>query len=66
MPLPKKKRTTSNIDPAAMEEASSPFPEPQTFHEHLRALTRDAVRLVIEKGTFKRRSSIATVAMNLR
>lgn len=49
MPLPKKKRTTSNSDPVALEQASPPLPEQQTFHEHLRALTRSAVRVVIEE-----------------
>ena len=49
MPVPKKKSTTSNTDPLALEQASSPLPNQQTFHEHLRTLTRDAVRVVIEE-----------------
>jgi putative transposase len=44
MPVPKKKSTTSKP-----EVASSPLPEPQEFREHLRALTRTAVRIVIEE-----------------
>lgn len=32
-----------------MEHVSSPLPDQQTFHEHLRALTRSAVRIVIEE-----------------
>ena len=49
MPLSKKKSTTSNTDPVALEQASPPLPEQQTFHEHLRTLTRSAVRVVIEE-----------------
>src|SRR5947209_7882185 len=49
MPLPKKKSTTSTTDPVAVEQAFPPLPEQQTFHEHLRALTRKAVRVVIEE-----------------
>src|SRR5260370_9081361 len=49
MPLPKKKSTTSNTDPLALDEASPPLPEQQPFHEHLRTLTRNAVRVVIEE-----------------
>src|SRR5690242_3166234 len=49
MPLPKKKRTTSNSDPVTLEQASPTLPDQQTFHEHLRALTRSAVRVVIEE-----------------
>jgi len=49
MPVPKKKSTTSNTDPLALEQASPPLPEQQMFREHLRALTRDAVRVVIEE-----------------
>ncbi len=49
MPLPKKKSTTSNTDPGALEQASPPLPDQQTFHEHLRTLTRSAVRVVIEE-----------------
>jgi putative transposase len=49
MPVSKKKRTTSNPDPLASEQASLSLPEQQTFHEHLRAVTRSAVRVVIEE-----------------
>jgi putative transposase len=49
MPVSKKKRITSNTDLVGGEQASQPLPEQQTFHEHLRALTRDAVRVVIEE-----------------
>ncbi len=49
MPVPKKERTTSNTNPQTVEPASSPLPDQQVFHEHLRALTRSAVRMVIEE-----------------
>ena len=49
MPLPKKKSTTSSTDPGALEQASPRLPDQQTFHEHLRTLTRSAVRVVIEE-----------------
>jgi putative transposase len=50
MPVPQKKSTTSNSDLfASSEQASTQLPEQQTFHEHLRALTRNAVRVVIEE-----------------
>jgi len=50
MPVPKKKGITSNNDLfASSEQASPPVPEPHTFHEHLRELTRNAVRVVIEE-----------------
>lgn len=49
MPVPRKKSTTSNADPVALEQASPPLPDQQTFQEHLRALTRSAVRVVIEE-----------------
>ncbi len=41
MPVSKNQSTTSNADPVACER--------QNFHEHLRALTRNAVRVVIEE-----------------
>lgn len=41
MPVSKNQSTTSNTDPVACER--------QNFHEHLRALTRHAVRVVIEE-----------------
>ncbi len=49
MPVPKKESTTSNTDPKTGEQASSQLPEQQAFHQHLRALTRSAVRVVIEE-----------------
>jgi putative transposase len=49
--MPQKKRITSPSDPLALpEQASAQLPEqPTPFHEHLRALTRSAVRVVIEE-----------------
>ncbi len=41
MPVSKDKSTTSTTDPAAIER--------QRFHDHLHALTRDAVHVVIEE-----------------
>ncbi len=32
-----------------MEQVSSQLPDQQAFHEHLRALTRSAVRVIIEE-----------------
>jgi putative transposase len=49
MPVFKQKRITSTTDPGGGEQASPPLPEQHTFPEHLRALTRDAVRVVIEE-----------------
>jgi putative transposase len=49
MPVPKKKSTTSHSDPLASEQACPQLSEQQPFHEHLRALTRSAVRVVIEE-----------------
>ena len=50
MPVPKKKGITSNNNLLPSSEQASPsLPEQQTFHEHLRALTRSAVRVVIEE-----------------
>jgi putative transposase len=49
MPVPKKERITSKIDSQTVEQASPNFPDQQTFHEHLRTLTRKAVRVVIEE-----------------
>jgi putative transposase len=49
MPVSKKKSTTSKADPFTSEQASPVLPEQHTFHEHLRALTRSAVRVVIEE-----------------
>jgi putative transposase len=50
MPVSKKKRTTSQSDPEVSSEHVFPqLPEQPSFHEHLRVLTRDAVRVVIEE-----------------
>lgn len=49
MPVSKKKRATSTNAPSVSEQASSALPDQHTFHEHLRALTRSAVRAVIEE-----------------
>ncbi|GAC1636151.1 MAG: hypothetical protein NVS4B11_38580 [Ktedonobacteraceae bacterium] len=49
MPVPKKKSTISTTDAHASEQASSGLPEQHTFDEHLRELTRNAVRVVIEE-----------------
>ncbi len=49
MPVSKNQSTISDIDLVAIEQASSPLPPPQSFHEYLRALTRNAVRVVIEE-----------------
>src|SRR5579859_2223745 len=49
MPVPKKKSTTSHADSQTGEQAVPQVPDQQTFHEHLRALTRSAVRVVIEE-----------------
>jgi putative transposase len=48
MPVSKKKSITSNTDPFTSQQTSPSLPEQQTFHEHLHALTRSAVRVVIE------------------
>ena len=49
MPVPKKKRTISTTDPHVSQQPPSAVPEQHTFHEHLRELTRNAVRVVIEE-----------------
>ena len=49
MPVPQKKSTTSNTDPVGSEQASPVLAPQHTFHEHLRALARNAVRVVIEE-----------------
>ena len=51
MPVSKNQNTTSNIDPVAREQVLAQRPDQHTFHEHLRALTCDAVRVVIEQDT---------------
>ena len=47
MPEPKKKPITSE-NALATSEPSSPLPEQQAFHQHLRALAQSAVRTVLE------------------
>jgi putative transposase len=49
MPVPKKKPTTSSPDGSTQESLSKTMPDQQVFYEHLRALTRSAVRVVIEE-----------------
>jgi putative transposase len=47
MPEPKKKRITPE-NALSTSEPSSPMPEQQEFHQHLRALAQSAVRTVLE------------------
>jgi putative transposase len=47
MPVPKKKRITPE-NALSTSEPSSPLPEQQEFHQHLRALAQSAVRTVLE------------------
>ncbi len=47
MPVPKKKRITAENSPST-SEPSSPLPEQQAFHRHLRVLSQSAVRTVLE------------------
>src|SRR5215469_6190748 len=47
MPVPKKKRITPENALSTLEP-SSPLPEQQEFHQHLRALAQSAVRTVLE------------------
>src|SRR5579884_2233471 len=49
MPVPKKKPTTQSPDGSTPESKSLVMPDQQAFHEHLRVLTRNAVRVVIEE-----------------
>lgn len=49
MPVSKNQSITSDSDLVATEQAASPVSPQQSFHEHLRALTRNAVRVVIEE-----------------
>lgn len=44
-----KERITSDTDSQTGEQVSPHVPDQQTFHEHLRTLTRHAVRVVIEE-----------------
>lgn len=48
MPASKQERTTSETNSQTVNQVSPGLPDQHTFHEHLRALTRDAVRMVIE------------------
>ena len=48
MPVPKKKRTTSTTPPSPPDPTSLVVPNPQEFHQHLRALAQSAVKQVIE------------------
>ncbi len=48
MPVSKKKRTTPEDAPSISEQPSLPMPEPQEFHQRLRALAQSAVRTVLE------------------
>jgi putative transposase len=47
MPVPKKKRITAE-NGLSTSEPSSPLPEQQAFHQHLRVLAQSAVRTVLE------------------
>jgi putative transposase len=47
MPVHKKKRITAE-HVLSTSEASSPMPEQQEFHQHLRTLAQSAVRTVLE------------------
>jgi putative transposase len=49
MPASKQERTTSETNSQTVNQASSLLPDQHAFHEHLRALTRNAVRVVIEE-----------------
>ncbi len=49
MPASKKERITSDTDAQTVEQTSPQVPDQQAFHEQLRALTRSAVRVVIEE-----------------
>lgn len=48
MPVSKKKRITSKIDPSTSEPFSPMLPQQQEFYQYLRALAQSAVRTVIE------------------
>ncbi|GCE03471.1 hypothetical protein KDAU_08000 [Dictyobacter aurantiacus] len=49
MPAAKKKSTTSDTGLSTSKPEVPPLPDQHAFHEHLRALTRSAVRVVIEE-----------------
>src|SRR5437660_7914689 len=48
MPVPRKKRITSEKALSTSEPSSPLLPEQQEFHQHLRALAQSAVRTVLE------------------
>ncbi len=48
MPVPKKKRITSENVLSTSEPSSSPLPGQQEFHQHLRTLAQSAIRVVLE------------------
>ncbi len=48
MPVPKKKRITSENVLSTSEPSSPQLPEQQEFHQHLRSLAQSAVRVVLE------------------
>jgi len=48
MPVPKKKRITAENELSTLEPSSTPLPQQQEFHQHLRALAQSAVRTVLE------------------
>jgi hypothetical protein len=47
--LRQKKDTTPHPPGSTQQQPASPLPEQQEFHQHLRALARRAVRVVIEE-----------------
>lgn len=49
MPTRKNKRTTSEATPSTSEVSSPMLPQQQEFHQHLRALARSAIQVVIEE-----------------
>src|SRR4030088_2265147 len=49
MPVAKKKSTTSDTNLSTSKQDTPLLPDQHTFHEHLRALARSAVRVVIEE-----------------
>ncbi len=50
MPTRKKKRTTPEATPSTSELSSPMLPKQQEFHQHLRALARSAIQVVIEEA----------------
>jgi putative transposase len=49
MPVHRQKKDTTPHTPGSTQQPTSPLPEQQEFHQHLRALARRAVRVVIEE-----------------